>query len=262
MTRILVCFKIIDDTDELLAADWLNLGTGSPDTSYVRRTLGCFDEAALENALRLKDALEAMGESAHITACTINPGYSSHILTTLPAVRIDRVVLINCDADLRFAPETVADILAEFAKENGPYDIIFMGSQAPPGGSGAVSPLLAEKLGLPCIAELTEIIPLQQGVRVGHAVNGGHCFRTVTGSFICAVGNAKYSYLRIPMLRDKLKAKNFPFETIEMNGNAAGIGPVDLRRNVGERICRFAPGESVREKAEFIYSAYLEGKLL
>ncbi|MDR1246168.1 MAG: hypothetical protein LBK57_03970 [Clostridiales Family XIII bacterium] len=261
MLKILICFKIIDDTDELLAADWLNLGTGIPDTSYVRRTLGCFDEAAIENALRLKDLLEAEGESTHITACTINPGYSSHILTVLSAVKIDRVVSINCEADLRFTPKTVADILAEFVKENGPYDIIFTGSQTAPGGSGAVPPFLAEKLGLPCVTELTEIILLQHGIRVGHAVNGGRCFRTVTKPFVCAVGNAKYSYLRIPTLRDKLKAKNFPFETIEMTVDVADGGPVDLRRNAARRVCLFAPGESVREKAEFIYNEYLRGNL-
>ena len=56
MKRILACFKVTDDFDSLMPAEWENLGTGAPDTSYVKRLLGCFDEAALECALETPDA--------------------------------------------------------------------------------------------------------------------------------------------------------------------------------------------------------------
>ena len=94
MIRILVCFKIVDNIDEILACDWENLGLDGPDTSYVGRALGCYDEAAIENALLLKDSYSSLDIPTEVTALTINPGYSDHIISAFLAIGINRIFCI------------------------------------------------------------------------------------------------------------------------------------------------------------------------
>jgi electron transfer flavoprotein alpha/beta subunit len=253
MMRILVCFKIIDNTDELLAEDWLDLGVGHPDVSYVKRMLGCFDEAALENALRIKDRCKELGGNATVTALTISPGYSEHILNNLPAIGIDRIVCIDCAEDLRFSPETTAAVLAHFIQEDLPFDIILTGALTSPGESGAVPLILAEKIELPCITECIDFNIVEKGIMVENIMNTGICSRVVHFPIICTVGNAVHSYLRIPTLREKLRAPSVPIEHVFIEGTTRANILSDLQRDVAERACMFAEGEDACEKAVFVY---------
>lgn len=66
MKRILVCFKIVNNFDDVLPGDWQDIGTGEVDTSYTKRMLNCFDESALEMALCLREEYQALGERASL----------------------------------------------------------------------------------------------------------------------------------------------------------------------------------------------------
>ena len=267
MVRILVCFKIVDDTDELLAADWEGLGTGGPDTSYLRRTAGCYDEAALENALLLKDAYTKLGLIAEVTAVTIDPGYSDHIISAFPAIGIDHTFCIEESADLRFLPERTAGLLFGFIQKTGPYDIVVAGSKTPPAASGIVPFILAEKLTLPCISEVSEMCPSPERVTLWHELTEGECVRNVKGPFVCTIGNAKKSYLRIPTLRERLQADKTTIKQITVENDTCfaelkgSVTLSDLIREKEERICIFAAGENAREKALFVYENKLKGLL-
>jgi electron transfer flavoprotein alpha/beta subunit len=252
MFKILVCFKIIDDTDELLAEDWLNLGTGCPDVSYVRRMPGCFDEAAIENALRIKDRCRELGDDATITAVTIDPGYSEHVLNNFSAIGIDRIVCVDCACDLRFSPETTASVLACFIRENSPFDIILAGALTSPGGSGMVPLMLAEKIHLPCVTECIDFDITRQGIAIENITDIGICSRVVHSPIVCTVGNAAHSYLRIPTLREKLHAPTVLPERVCIEKAARTDVLLDLRRDAGERSCIFAKGANAYEKAAFV----------
>ena len=52
---IVVCVKTVPDYDMVPAKEWQAVEGGHPDISYVRDCFGCFDETALELALRLKE---------------------------------------------------------------------------------------------------------------------------------------------------------------------------------------------------------------
>lgn len=259
MKRILVCFKITDDFDELLPQDWLNLGTKAPDVSYVRRILGCFDEAALENTLYLRDLWQAQGEEVQLTALTLNPGYSDHIVKNLPALHFNRVVCLSCERDLRFLPEHTAELLAQFIRQDGPYDLVITGRQAPPANSGLVPFYLAEALRLHCLDNLRSAKPDRQGVTVLQETDAGVVERSARLPLLLSFGNAERSYLRIPTLRDKMATRSYQPEHVVLScTSSASMVLLDLHRDTSERKCVFVTGETVEEKARAFYDTYLK----
>lgn len=264
MIRILIAFKIIDDYDDILPADWENLGTNPPDTSYSKRILNCFDEAALENALLIREALVADGSEVQLTALTVCPGYSSHILKNLPAIGFDRVCTVETDADLRFDPFATASLIAGFAKDDGGFDLILTGKQAPPANSGMVPLILSELLEAEIIPDVSELsVSAGEGLAVvTHALDDGICVRKAPLPLICAMGNAVHSYLRIPTLREKLAAKAYvPEQLRKAPSLASGIALQNLAREHDERACVFVPGSTPAEMAAAICENCLRGMI-
>lgn len=262
MIKILTAFKIIDDFDDVLPNDWENLGTNPPDTSYSKRILNCFDEAALENALLLKDALCAAGKEVRLTALTVCPGYSEHILKNLPAIKFDRVCVIETGADLRFDPAATASLIADFVKNDGGFDLILTGKQAPPANSGIVPFALADLLGMDIV---TDIVALSFGetpgaISVTHALDEGICVENAALPLVLTMGNTTRSYLRMPTLREKLATKSYSPERYEATPTLfSGFELKFLIREHDERPCEFVPGSSPGEMAAAIFERYIKG---
>jgi electron transfer flavoprotein alpha/beta subunit len=264
MKRICVCFKVVDDFDEVLPSDWDEAGGDGPDLAYVRRILGDFDEAALENALLVKDAYRALGIGADLTALTLAPGYADHILRNFAAVGVDRTVCLETQEDLRFSPERTASALADFILGGPPPDIVLAGLMTPPGGSGAVPLFLAEYLGLPCVTEAISLTPARDCVAVEHRVDSGICRREMLTAFLCTIGNARRSYLRVPTLREALRAPAPAIEHVESKiaGSRGGLKPLSVRREDRRRDCLFSEGADASDHAAFLYERVIKEALL
>ncbi len=122
--RILACFKVTPDYEALRESEWaaaagraLSSGAGSGsgadpaefvDTRYVRRILDCFDESALELALRLSDALTELGGSADLGALSVGAPDAEPHLKTLLALGFERAARVHTEAALDFAPAATA----------------------------------------------------------------------------------------------------------------------------------------------------------
>ena len=91
--NILCCFKISPDYDKVVEKDWAAAELSGPDTSYVPHGPGCYDEAALELALRLRDEGQKRGESVRITAATVSNATPAAFARQLYALGVDRVVV-------------------------------------------------------------------------------------------------------------------------------------------------------------------------
>jgi electron transfer flavoprotein alpha/beta subunit len=261
--HICVCFKIIDDFDEVMPSDWETADETGPDVSYVRRILGDFDEAALENALRVKDVYHTLGMDADLTAVTVAPGHADHIFKNFAAIGVDHTVCIETPEDLRFNPKRTASVMADFIMRNTAPDIVIAGLMTPPGGSGAVPLFLTEYLGLPCITDVISLMPSKDCVMVEHRVDAGICRCEMLTAFLCTVGNARHSYLRIPTLLDTLRAPASTIEHIESEAAepCGGFNPVSVCREHRERQCLFAEGSDAVTKAAFLYERVIKGVL-
>ncbi|MGI6151022.1 MAG: electron transfer flavoprotein subunit beta/FixA family protein [Christensenellales bacterium] len=264
MIKILTAFKIIDDFDDVLPSDWEDLGSNPPDTSYCKRILNCFDEAALENALLLRDELIAAGQEVQHTALTVCPGYSEHILKNLPAIKFDRVCVIETDADLRFDPMATASIIADFVKNDGGFDLILAGKQAPPGNSGIVPFGVANLLGMDIITDVVELTfgHMQGTIRVTHALDEGICVQDAVLPLVLTMGNTTRSYLRMPTLREKLATKSYSPEQLQSSPTrSSGWELNSLIRERDERQCELFAGASPTEMAAKIFERHIKGVL-
>src|SRR3970040_1123897 len=88
-------------------------GTGV-ETANVKMSMNPFDEIALEEAVRLKEA----GVATEILAVSCGPAAWQETLRTALAIGADRAILVQTDADLQ--PLAVAKLLKGIASKENP----------------------------------------------------------------------------------------------------------------------------------------------
>ncbi len=230
--RILVAFKVTPDFEALRDAEWAALAAGAGDTRFVRRVLNCFDESALELALRLRRDLAAAGVSATLAALSVGGREVDPFLATLRALGYERTARVEPGphaAALDFAPGAVAALIAAYARRVARSDLVVLGSRSGPGDGGTVPFRVAEALGLPCLAQVTELAALTDGrVRVARAADDGLLRLTLNGPCVLGVGNAVVSCLSAPTLKERLAHHDEPPEVL----SDAELG-VDLDAELG-----------------------------
>lgn len=208
--QVVVCFKAVPDLDKVIPTDWQSF-TEKPDTSYAGIMLGCFDEAALELALRLKD----QDDTVMCTALTYGA------LTSIQAKRLyaagyDKVVCLDA-AEVEFSPVQTAQRLADWLREN-PAEVVFTGMRTALCDSGTVPFFLAEQMGLPVIADVSACEICSDGLCVTHEADDGICTTRVTAPVLLAVGNSPIVGVRMATFAAQLAAGKKIVEHIETQG--------------------------------------------
>ena len=270
--RILVSFKVTPDFEALREADWLagaaHDAARGVETRYVRRVLNCFDESALELALRLSDARAERGFATRLGAFSVGGRETDPYLKTLVALGYERAARVEPEAALDFAPAVTASVIASFVRQRDHPDLVMLGCRSGPGDSGTVPFLVAEKLGWPCLTQVIEVEPLADDrVRVACMVDDGLLRVTLRLPCVLAVGNAVVSQLRVPTLTDRLARRDKRIAVL----SAADLG-VDIAQELSREPCvltgleaidRSRPGviiggASPREKARVLYDSHLK----
>jgi electron transfer flavoprotein beta subunit len=127
------------------------------------------DRVALEMALRVKDQF-----GGTVTAVTMGPPRASDMLRECLYMGADQAILIS---DRKFAgADTLATsyVLSEAVKKIGSYDFIFGGRQAIDGDTAQVGPQTCEKLQIPQITYLEEILSIEgRTVTARRKIEGG-----------------------------------------------------------------------------------------
>ena len=260
--NIVCCFKLVNDLDLVMEKDWLSASTSAVDLSYVKRIINCFDEAGLETALRIKDAAEKQGEKVLISAITVGDGNYEAFFKNLFAVGIDRILQLKVETNSPFAPDKISSLLCEAAKRCE-YDAVITGMQSADGSNGLSPYLLAKKLEIPCISNVTELRYIKNGaLRVSSDTGNGLRRATVGTCALFAIGNSVNPYLRMATLKRKLAVSQMTAEIIELADLSESIGKdaelCKLNRKKNERHCVFVQGETCDEKVENLLKAYPE----
>jgi electron transfer flavoprotein alpha/beta subunit len=273
--RILVAFKVTPDFEALREADWAALAAGGGDARYVRRVLNCFDESALELALRLRRDLAAAGVGATLAATSIGGREVDPFLATLRALGYERTTRIDPatrGAALDFSPGAVAALVAAHARRVAQPDLVLLGARSGPGDGGTVPFRVAEALGLPCLTEITELNAAADGrVRVTRAADDGRLRLTLNGPCVLAIGNAVVSCLSAPTLKERLAHRDEPLEVVDPEElgvdlaaelaregtTLAGLETID-RRRAGVLVDGATPAEAARRLYESWLRALLE----
>ncbi|PYO83625.1 MAG: electron transfer flavoprotein subunit beta [Gemmatimonadetes bacterium] len=208
--KIAVCIKRVADSETRVK---IGPDGKSLDEAGVKFVLNPYDEFAVEEALRRKEAAGA-GEIAVIA---LGPAAAQETIRTALAMGADRGVLLQADRVPADGLETAKALAAEL--KAGGWDLILFGKMAIDDYNHQVGPMVAELLGLPCV---TSIGHLELAGRKGVAereVEGG--LEVVEFPLpVVLTADKGLNEPRYPALKGIMAAKKKPLEV-----KAATFGP-------------------------------------
>ncbi len=167
----IVCVKQVPDTANITAEAMKEDGTVN--RAALPAIFNPEDLRALETALQVRDE-----HGGTVTAISMGPPKAADVLRDCLYRGADRAILLT---DRRAAAsDTLATsyILAQAIQTIGRYDFVFCGRQAIDGDTAQVGPQLAEKLGIPQVTYLEQLVSLRDGV-VQIRRNTGHGWEIV-----------------------------------------------------------------------------------
>lgn len=242
--KLLVCYKVGPDLDKVVDEDWEGFTTDT-DLSYANRIINCFDESALEIALRLKEMFMQEGQPVECCALTAGKAPPAAVSQTLFAAGFDQVAVIKSNLT-DFAPTWTASELAAYAGQGG-YDLVLTGRQAGLADTGSVPFLLAEALGFPVVGEVETVSAHPHGITVVHNTDSGHEQLTLRLPAVLAIGNSPVAALRAVTLRAKLAAAKRQITDCQPQ-NPTGSPPAPtLTYEKRAYNCRFITGREPQE---------------
>ncbi len=145
-------------------------GTGV-DLANVKMSMNPFDEIAVEEALRIKEA----GKAEEVIAVSVGPAKAQETLRTALAMGADRAILIETDETVE--PLAVAKLLAKVAAEENP-GLILLGKQAIDDDSNQTGQMLAALLGWGQATFANTVAVEGDAITVAREIDGG--LQTVT----------------------------------------------------------------------------------
>ena len=216
------------------------------DLANVKMSMNPFDEIAVEEAIRLKEA----GHADEIVAVSIGPAKAGETLRTALAMGADRAILVETPDDIgsTVEPLAVAKILKLIAQEEQP-GLVLMGKQAIDDDCNQTGQMLAALLGWPQGTFASKLEIEGQGEN-GHAsvtreVDGG--LETLKLKLPAIVTtDLRLNEPRYASLPNIMKAKKKPLDT---------KSPADLGIDVAPRLTTLKVVEPpVRQAGEMVGS--------
>jgi electron transfer flavoprotein beta subunit len=142
-----------------------NDGTGV-ELANVKMSMNPFDEIAVEEAIRLKEA----GKATEIVAASIGPQQASETIRTALAMGADRGILVRVDGTVE--PLAVAKILKGIVEAEQP-GLVILGKQAIDDDCNQTGQMLAAMLNWPQGTFASKVVIDGEGVNVTREVDGG-----------------------------------------------------------------------------------------
>jgi len=170
----------------------------------VKMSMNPFDEIAVEEALRLKEA----GKATEIVIVSIGPAQAAETIRTGLAMGADRGVLVKTDGPTE--PLGVAKLLAKIVEEEQP-GLVVMGKQAIDDDCNQTGQMLAALLGWPQGTFASKVSPEADSVQVTREVDGG--LQTVSLKLPAVVTtDLRLNEPRYASLPNIMKAKKKPLD--------------------------------------------------
>ena len=175
------------------------------DTANVKMSMNPFDEIAVEEAIRIKEA----GKAEEIIAVSVGPAKAQETLRTALAMGADRAILVETDDEVE--PLAVAKILAKLMEEEAP-GLVILGKQAIDDDSNQTGQMLAALTGRPQGTFAASVALDGDSVTVGREIDGG--LQTVKLTLPAIVTtDLRLNEPRYASLPNIMKAKKKPLDT-------------------------------------------------
>ncbi len=183
----------------------------------VKMSMNPFDEIAVEEALRLKEA----GKAEEVIAVSIGPDKAQETIRTALAMGADRGILVKVD-DL-VEPLAVAKILKGIVEEEGP-GLVILGKQAIDDDANQTGQMLAAMLGWPQATFANELNIDGDKATITREVDGG--LQTIeTPTPLIVTTDLRLNEPRYASLPNIMKAKKKPLDTKSADDYGVDVTP-------------------------------------
>ena len=219
----------------------------------VKMAMNPFDEIAVEEAVRLKEA----GKATEIVAVSAGVAQCQETLRTAMAIGADRGILVESDADLQ--PLAVAKLLKALVDKEQPQ-LVILGKQAIDDDSNQTGQMLAALLGWPQATFASKVEVGGDGVQVTREIDGG--LETLALPLPAVITtDLRLNEPRYATLPNIMKAKKKPLETVKPAELGVDVAPRLTTLKVVEPAERSA-GIRVADVAQLIDKLKNEAKVL
>jgi electron transfer flavoprotein beta subunit len=223
------------------------------DIANVKMSMNPFDEIAIEEAVRLKEA----GVATEIVAVSCGLPQSQETLRTAMAIGADRGILIESDAELQ--PLAVAKLLKAIVDREKP-DLVIVGKQAIDDDANQTGQMLAALAGFPQATFASKVKVADGRAEVTREVDGG--METISVALPAVVTtDLRLNEPRYVTLPNIMKAKKKPLETVKPADLGVDVTPRLKTLKVTEPPPRKA-GVKVADVPELIAKLKNEAKVL
>ncbi|SAL59976.1 electron transfer flavoprotein subunit beta [Caballeronia choica] len=212
--KVLVCVKRVVDYNVKIRVK--SDGTGV-DVANVKMSMNPFDEIALEEAVRLREA----GVATEVVAVTCGVTQCQETLRTAMAIGSDRAILVESTDELQ--PLAVAKILKALVDKEQP-GLIILGKQAIDDDSNQTGQMLAALAGLPQATFASKVVVADGKATVSREVDGGS--ETLSLKLPAVVTtDLRLNEPRYVTLPNIMKAKKKPLETLKLADFGVDVTP-------------------------------------
>ncbi len=219
----------------------------------VKMAMNPFDEIAVEEAVRLKEA----GTATEVVAFSAGVAQCQETLRTAMAIGADRGILAETDVDLQ--PLAVAKLLKAVVDKEQPR-LVILGKQAIDDDSNQTGQMLAALLGWPQATFASKVEVAGDSVRVTREIDGG--LETLALPLPAVITtDLRLNEPRYATLPNIMKAKKKPLETIKPADLGVDVTPRLTTLKVVEPAKRSA-GVLVADVAQLVEKLKNEAKVL
>lgn len=196
--KVVVCLKQVPGATEVKI---------DPDTHTLVREgvqgiINPFDTYALEEGVRIRER-----QGGKVIALTMGPPQAVEALREAISCGADEAVLVSGRAFAGSDTLATSYVLAAAICKIGQPDLVICGKQTLDGDTGQVGPELAERLGMPFVAYVSQIEEIREGyMRVQRIIEEGHEVVEMPLPGVISVVK-EINIPRLPSLRGTMKAK-------------------------------------------------------
>ncbi|CAL8479336.1 electron transfer flavoprotein subunit beta/FixA family protein [Caballeronia sp. S22] len=202
------------------------------DIGNVKMSMNPFDEIAVEEAVRLREA----GVATEVVAVSCGVTQSQETLRTALAIGADRAILVESTEE--FQPLAVAKILKALVDTEQPQ-LVILGKQAIDDDSNQTGQMLAALAGLPQATFASRVVVADGKATVSREVDGGSETLSLKLPAVITT-DLRLNEPRYVTLPNIMKAKKKPLETVK---------PADLGVDVAPRLKTLKVAEPAKRSA-------------
>ncbi len=223
------------------------------ETANVKMSMNPFDEIAVEEAVRLKEA----GKADEIVVVSMGPKQSQETIRNALALGADRGILIESDDELQ--PLAVSKLLKSVVDKEQP-DLVILGKQAIDDDSNQTGQMLAALLGWPQGTFASKVDMGDGSMNLTREIDGG--LETIQLSLPAIVTtDLRLNEPRYAKLPNIMKAKKKPLEIIPVADTGVDVASRLTTLKVSEPSERQA-GIIVESVSELVEKLKNEAKVI